>query len=52
MKLEEIYLSEEDATKLFAVLDNRNSGQTAQELAEELLHDRIRYAYKREVQGR
>ena len=48
MKLEEIYLSEDDATKPFAVLDNRNSGQTAQEL----LHDRIRYAYKRKVLGK
>ena len=52
MKLEEIYLSEDDATKLFAVLDNRNTDQTAQELAEELLHDRIRFAYKKEVLGR
>lgn len=52
MKLEEIYISDEDAAKLYAVLENRNSGQTDRELAEELLHDRIRYAYKREVQGR
>ena len=51
MRLDEIYLNEELSNRLFAILEARNSDQTAQELAKELLETAIDTAYFREVQG-
>lgn len=51
MTLDKITLSEDLTNRLFEILDNRNSEQTAQELAKELLETAIDTTYFREIKG-
>lgn len=46
-----IHLTQELTDKLFAILEARKSGQTAAELAAELLEDSIYSTYIRDVDG-
>lgn len=50
MKLN-INLNQELTDKLFSILEARKNGQTAEELAAELLEDSICVAYIRDVDG-